>query len=406
MALFKRYLKDESGQFAIMFAVVSTMLLSGVMVAVDIGNMVKTKTKVAAITDSAALAGANMFDNPAREEIVLKYLEENSASGLKGYFNGDPIIQFDDASGEVSVSMNTTVEMAFADILGFGDRDIHYKSVAGYPNTMDPLTIAFALDVSGSMGGMTSDGVVKLAALKDASSKMFEEIEGAVRNKASIDKYVRTGLSAFHNSLAAEHAMSWGFVDVDAAIQGLTFGGSTNTLVALENAHKQILDDRAFRRTANPGINLNALDEFVIFMTDGSNTASDPIVLDEDSYQSCVAMREDGIEVFAVAFTAPAEGQLLLMDCASLDDETEDRQASNARNERNRCGQNADERRRHNTNNDRGRTQSEAALENCRDRIVKDKKEHYFDAADAQSFEEIFKIIGQKINESAIRIKS
>ena len=401
MGIFKRFNRDEGGQFAIMFALFTTMLLAGVMVAVDFSKLTSAKTKVAAITDAAALAGAQAFDRPDRLLVVKEFLKLNGDKSLPVSVMSEPIIRFDDATQEVSVSIDANVDLPFAKIFGMGNRDVAYRSVAGYPGTMDPLTIAFALDISGSMGGTTSDGQVKLTALKSASNALFDIIEGKVKNPESIGKHIRTGVSAFNSGLAVDQNMEWGFGQTRATIEGLAAGGATNTFSALENAHKQILDDRMVRITEKPDFDLARLDEFVIFMTDGENTAGDPVFLDDESYESCIAMREDGIEIYAIAFTAPARGQMLLLDCASWDDSVEDVQSGRGHNRRKGCKVLA------------GLTRIlpnverlEQAYERCQKNNGKDKENHYYDAADAKSFEQIFKEIAEKINESSIRIKS
>ncbi len=409
MGIVKKFWRDENGNFAIMFSVCATVLLLLTMMAVDFAKVVSTKRKVAAITDAAALAGAQAFDSPERALIVQRYLEANGYQMLPGKFVGEPVIHFDDDSGDVIVSVGTEVDLPFAKILGKNTQQVDYRSVVAYPNSIDPLTIAFALDVSGSMGWNTKDGQIKLNVLKDATKQLFAEIDSNVRNKSSIEKYLRTGMSAFSDVLAVEQAMSWGFIDVEAAVDGLVAGGTTNSAVALENAYKQIIDDRAYRQSIDPKFNLATLDEFVIFMTDGENTAGGiPEILDEDSYETCLSMRDDGIEVYAVAFTAPSKGQLLLIDCASWDDEAADKESKRNQNRGRRCGGNIGEAGRNNAlNNNNGFSdQAEAALSKCRDDVVGDKEEHYFDADDAKSFKEIFRLIGQKINEGSIRIKS
>lgn len=409
MGIVKKYCRDESGQFAIMFAAFSSMLLICVMVAVDYAKISNAKTKIAAVTDAAALAGAQAFDHPDRLLIVQEFLRENGHQMFPAKFSGDPVISFDDDTGDVSVSVGTNVELPFAKIMGNEIQEVDYTTVAGFPNSLDPLTIAFVLDVSGSMSWNTPDGQVKLDVLKDASKQLFAEIDSNVRNKTSIDKYLRTGMSAFNNILQSERSMSWGFADLEASIDELTAAGSTNSAVALENAYQQILDDRQFRKTVDPNFDLRTLDEFVIFMTDGENTATAvPEILDEDSYETCLNMRDDGIEVYAVAFTAPARGQLLLVDCASWDNEQTDRDSKRNKNKSRRCGgENAVNGRNNARANNGGFSDAaEAAFDRCSANLKDDKKEHFFDADDAQSFKAIFKLIGQKINEGSIRIKS
>jgi len=410
MGMFRTYLKDNNGQFAIMFSLFATVLVIGAIVAVDIARLVNTKTKIAAVTDAAALAGAQAFDQVNRISIVEDFLNSNGGQILPAAFASEPQIHFDDDTGEVSVFVDTTVELPFAKVLGGDNREVGYTSIAVYPNSIDPLTIAFVLDVSGSMGEQTKDGQIKLNVLKQATMELFAEIDSQIRNKESIDRYLRTGMSAFNDVLAAEQAMTWGFVDVESAVDGLVASGKTNSHIALANAHEQIKDDRGFRQTVDPTFNLATLDEFVIFMTDGTNTAGTPEILDEDSYEVCLAMRDDGIAVYAVAFTAPERGQLLLIDCASWDDPVEDRESKRNRNRNRKCGKrrgNSDDGLANAAANNGGFNENAAkALDKCLDEVLDDKKEHFFDADDAQSFTEIFRLIGQKINEASIRIKS
>lgn len=328
-------------------------------------------------------------------------MESNGNGFLPGTLKDTPQIRFDDNAQEVHVFINAHAKLPFAKLIGLKDRAVAYKSVASYPDTMDPLTIAFALDISGSMGWTTSDGQVKLASLKSASSQLFSIIEDKVRNPGSIEKYIRTGVSAFNSGLAVDQDMEWGFGQTRTTINELVAGGTTNSFAALESAHKQILDDRMLRISEDPNFNLNTLDEFVIFMTDGENTAGDPVFLDDESYETCIDMREDGIEIYAIAFTAPARGQMLLLDCASWDDAAEDVQSGTNRNRGKGCKLLAGLSR---TLPDvRG---LQVAYEECKTKNGKEKKNHFYDAADAKSFEQIFREIADKINESSIRIKS
>jgi len=82
MGMFRTYLKDNNGQFAIMFSLFATVLVIGAIVAVDIARLVNTKTKIAAVTDAAALAGAQAFDQVNRISIVEDFLNSNGGQIL------------------------------------------------------------------------------------------------------------------------------------------------------------------------------------------------------------------------------------------------------------------------------------------------------------------------------------
>jgi len=404
--MFRKFRQDTSGQFAIMFSVLSTMLLGLVMVGVDTSNLISSKTKVSTLTDAAALAGASVYGKANREEVVLQFLQTNGYKMLPAKFAGDPIITFNDIDRTVAVSVSTQVDTPFASIMGMGPNNVGYKTKAGYAGLETPLTIAFALDVSGSMGDPTPDGVRKIDALKTAITSMFEVIERKAESYEVLESALRTGMSAFNEGLEDASPMEWGYRDTQAGIDNLEPDGWTNSAVALDNAYNQILNDRAFRIADDPNFDQNSLDEYVIFMTDGANTFDDPILLDEQSYETCLSMREEGIEVYAIAFEAPEEGQLLLMDCSSWDDAVEDRDSKKIKNRGKKCGRPAKEPN-ENANNGNGKKKGfdkKIALDKCRKDVLDDKKEHYFDANDAKSFEEVFQIIGRNIEQQSIRI--
>jgi len=406
MGMIKEYCRDERGNFTMMFSLVGTVLLGGVMLAVDVNKMYATKSKVSALTDAAALAGATSFNQSDREDVVLRFLEENGHKMLPAKFSGNPEISFNDDARSVNVNVATTVNTPFAKVFGFNSVDVGYDTTAVYQGLGNPLTIAFALDTSGSMGDPTKDGIRKIDALKDSVSSMFQVIETKAGSYNALNASLRTGVSAFNSELTEDFPMSWGFKETEQVILDLNPDGLTNSGVALENAYKQILNDRDVRAKSDVSFKLDELDEYVIFMTDGANTFGDPILIDEESYETCLAMREDGIEVYAVAFTAPEEGQLLLMDCASWDDTIEDKQSKNVKNRGKKCGRRGNGNGNGNgANNGNGKGwDKRAAVAKCRNEVLESKREHYFDADDAKSFEEVFKQIGKNIKVESVRI--
>lgn len=346
----KKYAKDTSGNFSILFAVGASVLMMGTAAAVDMTQMQKTQSKMNDIADSASLAGAaaSEMKNSERRRVAKEAVLANMDTAMLSLIDGEPKIVFDDANKEVTVSFDIKSQPFFGGVLGKKTLPISTVSVASYAqSTVSPVSISFALDVSGSMGWNTSDGKVKIQALKESVNAMFVEIEDQVDDPRELVKSMRTGMSTYNTALRTTTNMKAGWRDMNAAVKRLNAGGGTNSTPSLEFAYNQILDDRRFRQL-DPSYRPAKTKEFVIFMTDGDNNQAG---WDTTSRAVCDKMKNDGIEVFTVAFAAPAKGKALLENCASSD-----------------------------------------------------KDEHFFDAANAAAFNEAFREIGKEIVERAVRI--
>jgi len=131
-------------------------------------------------------------------------------------------------------------------------------------------------------------------------------------DKAKLAKALRTGMSAYNTELVNRLDMDYGWDGLEDAVDDLIADGGTNSVPALQNSYDQLLADRVFRK--NQGEDISNLIEYVIFMTDGDNNMPE---WDDESAAICEAMKNDGIELFSVAFDAPEKGEALLLDCAS-----------------------------------------------------------------------------------------
>ncbi len=380
----KKYTKDTSGQFSILMAVGLSVIMLGSAVAIDTAALQKTKTRLFNIADSAALAGAaaSEMSNAQRVAVVQEAIEINSGPELMALIGARPTITFDDAQREVTVGFDIESKTLLSGFLGKSTLPVNAVSVASYSQaSVNPVSISFALDVSGSMGWETTDGEVKIDALKDSVNLMFREIESQIDDPNQLNQTMRTGMSAYNTSLRARSRMDAGWRGVARSVNRLSDGGGTNSTPSLDFAYDQIIRDRQFRRANDPAYNPSRTKEFVIFMTDGDNNQSN---WDDSSYDVCVRMKNDGIEVFTVAFAAPAKGQALLMDCASANKNSAAGRIPNCRNDLLR-GNN---------------------INACRNAILPSKDDYFFDASNAAAFKEAFRDIGKEIVERGVRIKS
>lgn len=349
----RNFLKDTSGQFSILFAVGASVLMMGSVVAVDMTNLHKTQSRINDIADAAALAGAaaSEMNNAKRKKVVKEAIQANMPDDMMSLIAGEPKIRFDDRNKEVTVTFDINSKPFLAGITGKNKIAVQTRSVASYAqSTVSPISIAFALDVSGSMSWQTSDGQVKIQALKDSVNAMFTEIEGQVDDPHQLSRSMRTGMSTYNTALQSKSHMNDGWRHVGAAVNRLSAGGGTNSTPSLEYAYNQIKQDRRYRELNDPAYSPTSTKEFVIFMTDGDNNRPE---WDDSSRIVCDRMKNDGVQVFTVAFAAPMKGRVLLENCASAD-----------------------------------------------------KDEHFFDASDAEAFKEAFREIGQEIVARSVRIKA
>ena len=186
--MFKRYLNDTSGQFAIMFAVCATAMIIAAGSAVDMIGIQKQKTQLQALTDSAVLAAAAAkTDNIGDlKKIAQAALEANNPTArnidLKLSLNGEII--------QVAASYRYTTQLM--GIVGIKDIPVKATSEAPIPKDI-PLNIALVLDRTGSMAGSN------MASLKSASAtliEIFSNFDGEVKaGVVPFSNYVNVGVA-------------------------------------------------------------------------------------------------------------------------------------------------------------------------------------------------------------------
>ena len=160
--MFKQYLKDTSGQFAIMFAVCATALLIAIGSAVDVLGIQKERNNLQSITDAAVLAAAVLKTDKIGD--LKKAAEATLASNYSGKGTKLSVsVVGDIIRVEGSGSYNTQL----MGIVGFNKLPVSTTSEAPIPKDT-PLNIALVLDTTKSMEGSN------MTALQSASKKLLE----------------------------------------------------------------------------------------------------------------------------------------------------------------------------------------------------------------------------------------
>jgi len=381
------YLKSEGGNVAMMFSAVVVTCGMFLGLAIDGTRMMSTKARAQSIADAAALAGAiaSEADDGDRMEIVRAYLDANVVNLAPGYLVGEPTVVFDDTTEKVTVTIPAELNLSFGGLFGRSVQSIGSDSTASYLlNNLDPVSIAFALDVSGSMDDTTSDGRKKIEVLKSATAGLFRAIEAGTNEPDKLRNVMRTGMSAYNTELVDTQPMYWGWRHLESSVTALYADGGTDSSPALQNSYTQLINDRAVRASTDPDFDQSRLQEYMIFMTDGNNNEPE---FDQESIKLCNEIKDAGISLYSVAFDAEDIGELLLVECASPNDTSvEDLRP---KDDGSRCLSN-------------GRNGNGLALGHCADRST--RTQHYFDASNAKAFEAAFEKIGEDIIRSNVRL--
>jgi len=163
--MLKKYLLNTSGNFGIMFALFSTVLLLGAGIAVDYAGMINQRTKLQNVIDAAVLAAAtsgtkdmNEIQKIVDERVALLNVEGKNITATARFQNGDLVI---DSSSEY----NTFLLGSALKLMGNntdGVLDVG-ASTAAPIGSQDYINIALVLDTTDSMQGSNIDGL-KIAA--------------------------------------------------------------------------------------------------------------------------------------------------------------------------------------------------------------------------------------------------
>lgn len=168
---FRNYLGNNSGNFAIVAAVVAVPLVMAAGVMVDLTTISRSQNELQQAMDAAVLAVAREGDqisDQRTEEIVRTFLENNyqlAFADLKVVREGT----------SVTIDASAVTNMAFGALFGYQDWKVAAVSTADI--AYSDYEVSLVLDTTGSMAGG------KLRAMKDAVEGMIESMSAQIQNK-------------------------------------------------------------------------------------------------------------------------------------------------------------------------------------------------------------------------------
>lgn len=340
----RKLLRNENGNFALIAAVAVPVLFMAGSLAVDTTNAMSMKVRLQNAVDSAALATAarlseeeNLTEAQA-QAFALKFVNGQVKEDF-GAFNGfsvtptvniDPVETGGRTVWKVAVSMEGSQSLTpMARIMG---KDKLTVNVVGKSESageaQGAFSMALVLDRSGSMDWdlesekLDEDGNVvlgpdgkpviinqkKIDVLKTAVGGLIDQIEDADPDR----KYARLGASSYNSNMTGNTKLRWNPAKTKEFVDALPASGGTDSTYAFSWAYTEVTHKREDNQHSNKTGQVPK--KFIVFMTDGDNNYSSA---DSSTKRLCDDAKDDGVEVYTVAFAAPSRGKALLSYCAS-----------------------------------------------------------------------------------------
>lgn len=163
---------DEKGAIAIVFALVSIILVLVTGLAIDVGRAVHTNLKLTAALDAAALAAAKGLrleglTDAQVEALALKFFDTNMKLTGANYAVVNSLrVRIDRAKSAVLLDVDANVPTLFGGLAGVESISLPKASAAIFD--AKDIEVAVQLDVTGSMGGH------KIVDLKSATKELVD----------------------------------------------------------------------------------------------------------------------------------------------------------------------------------------------------------------------------------------
>ncbi|MGR9374345.1 pilus assembly protein TadG-related protein [Rhizobium leguminosarum] len=365
----RRMLGDRGGNFGMMTAILLPVLFGAAGMAIQVGDMLLSKQQLQEAADSAALATATALANGTISTAEAETFARNFVAGQMANYlqSGTDIksstgVNVQTTTSGKSTSYQVTVSPSYdltvnplMQAVGFKTQHLSTSgtTVGGHSQTQGSISMFLALDKSGSMGDPTATVTTesytykcnphlnqngkttiydtctgtrtryytKIEALKLAAGNLFDQLNSADPNA----EYVRTGAVSYDLVEYTASKLAWGTTAVTGYVNALQSGGGTNSSGAVNTAYTSLTAKNAAGNDAEDAAHQQKTGQvpkkYIVFMTDGDNNndSSGGRSYDTATKKTCDAAKSKGIEIYTIAFMAPAGGQALLHYCASDD---------------------------------------------------------------------------------------
>lgn len=348
-------LRDRSGNFAMMTAILAPVLVGAAGLSIDVSNIVISQRQLQEASDSAALAAATALSTGKAANAdqakalaidfvtgqMANFVDSATVAAIKQGITVDIQTTVSSSGTSYKIKVNSTLPVTMTPltkVFGYTNYNVAARSstTSGINEQRSAVSMTLVLDESGSMLANTGTKIVpttscqqyntsgksigklspcyvkKIDALKDAAGLLLDELDDADPQA----QYVRTNAIAWSGSIQDSSKFAWGTKQTRSdVIDTMSAGGNTESSAPMKKAYEDLITTNASSETKVQAAAGNTnLTKYIVFMTDGENNASSS---DTATLNTCTSAKTDGIKIYSIAFMAPDAGQKLLNSCSS-----------------------------------------------------------------------------------------
>jgi Flp pilus assembly protein TadG len=209
--MFRAFLRDRRGNYAMMMIAAMIPMMGGLALAVDYGEMSRQRQVILNALDAAGVATARRFVEGATDEELIAYANDFFRANVGGIDPDkarlDVVLPNTDAGGgRVKLSARMTYHPYFLPTFQFligkngtSEYDFQAQTEVQLKNTLE---VALVLDNSGSMDDKGSgSGKKRIDLLKDAAKQLVDTMSAQAANLKQVAEPVRFGLVPFAASV-------------------------------------------------------------------------------------------------------------------------------------------------------------------------------------------------------------
>ncbi|MEE9348003.1 MAG: pilus assembly protein TadG-related protein, partial [Robiginitomaculum sp.] len=188
--MFKRFIKNTSGNMTIMMAGALVLLLLVIGVAIDYSSMTSKKVSYQAYADAAVLGAARSNET---DIAIIESAASAHVNALNTSSDSLSITANLSNAGKVQINVDGTYNPTFLSIFGYSSIPISATAESALANSQ-PVDVVLVLDTTYSMTG------AKIASLKTAATELVNNLERNSSGNLKISvipfaQYINVGLS-------------------------------------------------------------------------------------------------------------------------------------------------------------------------------------------------------------------
>lgn len=225
MKMFRKFLRNEDGNYAALTALMALPILGSVAVAVDYSNATRLKAELRNAADAACIPVAKMYlsGDYSDSQVLAKgndFFQQNFNMSTQFVSNIELNVTLPNATGNTAKTLTCQGRLTYNTIFGPALAMLTGEDSAKYVHVIEESVmkmknvaeIALVMDASGSMSDTTLSGGTRMELLKNGSKELVKDLiaEGAkITGSSNAVKFSVVPFSASVNVGSTYRTASW-----------------------------------------------------------------------------------------------------------------------------------------------------------------------------------------------------